>query len=296
MDKLNLNSKIVLNNGVKMPVIGLGTYLSDNEEGVVNAVKWALQAGYRLIVTAATYENEEGVGKGIMESGIPREEIFITTKLWNTDQGYESTLKAIDTSLAKLGLEYVDLYLIHWPTADNEGKISINKREETWKAMEEIYKSGKAKAIGVSNYKIKHLEEMKKYATVMPTVDQVEFHPYLNQKALLAYCQENKINLTAYSPLGRGQILSDKTITEIAKVHNKSRAQVCLGWLIQKEIIVIPKASSEHHLKSNMEIFDFSFRVVTTTLTFIPEVYHRLAIFPTCLPQSQILPSQPPYK
>ena len=195
MSKININLKIILNNKIKMPVIGLGTYESTHGEEVVDAVKWALGAGYRLVDTAMVYENEEGVGKGIRESGIPREEIFVTTKLWNIDQGYQSALKAIDVSLSKLGLSYVDLYLVHWPTADEEGKKSIDKRQGTWKAMEEIYKSGKAKAIGVSNYTITHLEEMKKYATVMPMVDQVEFHPFLYQKELLDYCKKNNIVL-----------------------------------------------------------------------------------------------------
>ena len=223
MDKLNLNSKIVLNNGVKMPVIGLGTYLSDNEEGVVNAVKWALQAGYRLIVTAATYENEEGVGKGIMESGIPREEIFVTTKLWNTDQGYDNALKAIDVSLSKLELSYVDLYLVHWPTAGDHAKgESINKRQETWRAMEEICKLGKARAIGVSNYTITHLEEMKKYVKIPPAINQVEFHPFLYQEELLNYCQQNNITFEAHSPLILGEKLDNEIINSIAKKYGKN--------------------------------------------------------------------------
>src|SRR3989338_9675429 len=171
MDK---NSRITLNNGVKMPVIGFGVFRIPGGEEVVNAVGEALRAGYRHVDTAMIYGNEEGVGKAIRESGIPREEIFVTTKLWNTDQGYETTLKAIDTSLEKLGLAYVDLYLIHWPRADPERKQSINKREATWRAMEEIHKSGKAKAIGVCNYTIAHMAEMKKYAKIPPAVNQVE--------------------------------------------------------------------------------------------------------------------------
>src|SRR3989338_2711431 len=174
MIKLNANSKIILNNKTEIPVIGFGVFRIPDGEEVVNAVKWALEAGYRHIDTAMIYKNEERVGQAIRESGISREEIFVTTKLWNTDQGYETTLKAIDTSLEKLGLAYVDLYLIHWPTADPERKQSINKREATWRAMEEIHKSGKAKAIGVCNYTIAHLAEMKKYAKIPPAVNQVE--------------------------------------------------------------------------------------------------------------------------
>lgn len=257
MNKLNINSKIVLNNKTKMPVMGLGTYESKNEEEVTNAVKWALHAGYRLIDTAMVYKNEEGVGKGIRESGIPREEIFITTKLWNTDQGYESALRAINVSLAKLGLSYVDLYLVHWPTADEEGKISINKRQETWKAMEEIYKSGKAKAIGVSNYTITHLEEMKKYATIMPAVDQVEFHPFLCQEELLNYCKQNNIMLEAYRPLTKGKRLSNKTVELIAKKYNKTDAQILLRWSIQHGCIPIPKSVHRERIEENIKVFNF---------------------------------------
>ena len=185
MNKLNIYSNIVLNNDVEMPVIGLGTYKSEEGEQIINEVKWALNAGYRLIDTAKVYKNEEGVGRAIKEFGILREEVFITTKLWNPDQGYESGLLAINESLSKLGLKYVDLYLVHWPTADPNAKESINKRKETWRAMEEIYKSGKARAIGVSNYTITHLEEMKEYAIVLPIVNQVEFHPFLYQKRIV---------------------------------------------------------------------------------------------------------------
>src|SRR3989344_9233388 len=162
MIELSLNSKIILNNGVKIPVIGFGVYKLENNQEGENAVKWAIGAGYRLIDTAKNYNNEEGVGRAIKDSGIPREEIFVTTKLWNTDQGYESALLAIDESLKKLGMSYVDLYLVHWPTASADTKESLNKRQDTWRAMEEIYRSGKARAIGVSNYMIPHLDEMKK--------------------------------------------------------------------------------------------------------------------------------------
>ena len=257
MDKLNINSKMVLNNGIQMPVIGFGTYLSKDGEEVTNAVKWALSAGYRLIDTAMTYDNEKGVGEGVRESGVKREEIFVTTKLWNSDQGYESTLQAIDTSLEKFGLKYVDLYLIHWPTADEKGEVSINKREETWKAMEEIYKSGKAKAIGVANYTIIHLEEMKKYATIMPVVDQVEFHPFLYQEGLLNYCKQNNIQLEAYRPLTKGKKLNDKTITEVAQKYNKTNAQILLRWSLQHGCVAIPKSVHKERIEENIKIFDF---------------------------------------
>lgn len=257
MNKINKNSKIILNNGIEMPAFGFGTYLSKNGEEVATSVKWALQAGYRLIDTAATYDNEEGVGKGIRESGIPREEIFVTTKLWNTDQGYESALHAIDVSLSKLRLTYVDLYLIHWPTADDKGVASINKREETWKAMEEIYRSGKVKAIGVSNYTITHLEEMKKYAKVPPVINQVEFHPFLYQKELLNYCKQNKIALEAYRPLTKGKRLNDATIELIAKKYAKTDAQVLIRWSMQHGCIPIPKSVHKERIEENINVFDF---------------------------------------
>ncbi|MFZ2150341.1 MAG: aldo/keto reductase [Minisyncoccia bacterium] len=257
MDNLNLKSRVTLNNGSTMPIIGIGTFRTEEGDPVINEVKWAIEAGYRLIDTAKLYDNEKGVGKAIKESGIPREELFITTKLGNSDQGYESTLKAIDTSLEKLGFAYVDLYLIHWPTADPERKVSINKREETWRAMEEIYKSGKAKAIGVSNYTIAHLKEMKGYATVPPAVDQVEFHPFLFQKELLEYCQANNIRLQAHSPLASGDISRNILISEIAKKHGKSNAQVLIRWSVQHRLIPIPKSTHKERIEENIGIFDF---------------------------------------
>ncbi|KKQ87436.1 MAG: hypothetical protein UT09_C0016G0004 [Parcubacteria group bacterium GW2011_GWF2_38_8] len=243
-----------------MPVIGLGTYRAEDGEEMVKAVKWALRAGYRLIDTASQYGNEEGVGEGIRESGLKREEIFITTKLWNTDQGHNNALRAIDASFKKLGLDYVDLYLIHWPTADGEGVASINKREETWKAMEEIYKSGKAKAIGVSNYTIAHLEEMKKYVKVMPAVNQVEFHPFLYQEELLNYCKENGIQFEAYRPLTKGEKINDKTITEVAKKYGKTNAQILLRWSLQHGCITIPKSVHKERIEENINIFDFELK------------------------------------
>lgn len=257
MSTLNPNSKITLNNGVQIPVIGFGTYKVPEGEDVVIAVKWALEAGYRHIDTAKVYKNEEGVGRAIKESGIPREEIFVTTKLWNPDQGYETGLAAIDESLSKLGLEYVDLYLVHWPTASPDTSISINKREESWKAMEEIYKSGKAKAIGVSNYAIVHLEEMKKYATVLPTINQVEFHPFLYQQELLNYCKQNNIVLEAYRPLTNGQRLTDENIEKIAEKYGKTGAQAVLRWSVQHGCVPLPKSTHKERIEENINIFDF---------------------------------------
>ena len=261
MNKLTINSKTILSNGIKIPVIGLGVYKSQVGDEVENAVTWALEAGYRLIDTAKIYGNEEGVGKAITEFRLPREELVITTKLWNEDQGYTTTLQAVDASLQQLGLEYIDLYLIHWPSASADRTESINKRKETWNAMEEIYTSGKAKAIGVSNYTIQHLEEMKNYAKILPHVNQVEFHPFLYQEELLNYCTENSIALEAYSPLVKGKRLEDERITVIAKKYNKSNAQVLIRWSLQHGCICIPKSVHQERINQNIDIFDFELAV-----------------------------------
>jgi len=260
MSKLNINSKIILNNGDKIPVIGFGVFRIPEGEEVVNAVKCALQAGYRMIDAAMIYKNEEGVGKAIKESGIPREEIFVTTKLWNTDQGYESAFKAMDLSLSKLGLSYVDLYLVHWPTAGDSSKgESINKREETWRAMEEIYRSGKAKAIGVSNYTIKHLEEMKKYAKIPSAVNQVEFHPFLYQEELLNYCKQNHIALEAHSPLVHGEHLDNEIIKNIAQKYGKGCTQILLRWSLQHGWYRYQNLLTKNALKKILEFLISSF-------------------------------------
>lgn len=258
MEKLNINSKIIFNNKTEIPVIGFGVFRIPEGEETVNAVKWALGAGYRMIDAAMIYKNEEGVGRAIKESGIKREEIFVTTKLWNIDQGYDSALKAIDVSLGKLGLEYVDLYLVHWPTAGDASKgESINKREETWRAMEEIYKSGKAKAIGVSNYTITHLEETKKYAKIAPAVNQVEFHPFLYQADLLNYCKKSGIAFEAHSPLIHGEKLDNEIINSIAKKYGKSSTQVLLRWSLQHGAIPIPKSVHKERIEENIKVFNF---------------------------------------
>lgn len=261
------DSKIKLNNGLEIPVIGFGVFRVKEGEEVESSVVGAIHAGYRLIDTAMIYGNEEGVGKAIRNCGVPREELFITTKLWNTDQGYESTLAAIDLSLMKLGLDYVDMYLIHWPTAtadlDEHGNyFSVNKRADTWRAMEEIYKSGKAKAIGVSNYTIRHLEEMKEYMSVTPVINQIEFHPFLYQKELLDYCKEKSIVVEAHSPLA--PIADPKSVGHenpnielIAQKHGKSKAQIILRWNIQHGVIPLSKSTHIERIQENLDVFDF---------------------------------------
>lgn len=245
----SLQGTTTLHNGVKMPYFGLGVYKVEDGSEVIQTVKTALEVGYRAIDTAALYDNEEGVGQAIKESGIPREDIFITTKVWNTDQGYENTLKAFDTSMNKLGLDYLDLYLIHWPGKD--------KYVETWHALEKLYKEGRVRAIGVSNFHIHHLQTLMEQSDEKPVINQVELHPYLSQKELITFCQNEGIAVEAWSPLGRGRLLNDPTLVEIGKKYGKTAAQVTLRWHLQNEVIVIPKSVTPSRIKENAEIFDF---------------------------------------
>ena len=245
----NLQDTTTLHNGVKMPWFGLGVFKVEEGSEVVESVKAALRNGYKSIDTAAVYRNEEGVGQGIKEAGVPREELFITTKVWNSDQGYESTLQAFETSMEKLGLEYLDLYLIHWPVA--------GKYKETWKALEKLYKDGKVRAIGVSNFHVHHLKDLMADAEIKPMVNQVEYHPHLAQTELLEFCKAEGIQMEAWSPLKQGELLSEPTITEIADKHKKSPAQVILRWDLQNEVVTIPKSIKEHRIIENADIFDF---------------------------------------
>ncbi|MRX74032.1 aldo/keto reductase [Bacillus lacus] len=245
----SLSDTAVLHNGVEMPWFGLGVWQAEDGEEVVNAVSSAVKAGYKSIDTAAIYRNEDGVGIGIKQSGVPREELFITTKVWNTEQGYESTLQAFEESLKKLDLEYVDLYLIHWPVA--------GKYKETWKALEKIYKDGKARAIGVSNFQVHHLKDLIEDAEIKPMVNQVEFHPRLCQLELREYCKEQKIQLEAWSPLMQGKLLDNPVLAEIAEKHNKTTAQVILRWDVQSGVVTIPKSVKEQRIIDNADIFDF---------------------------------------
>ncbi|MFC9600158.1 aldo/keto reductase [Peribacillus butanolivorans] len=249
----NLQDTTTLHNGVKMPWFGLGVFKVEEGPELVNAVKVAIKHGYRSIDTAAIYENEEGVGQGIREglkeAGISREDLFVTSKVWNADLGYESTIAAYETSLKKLGLEYLDLYLIHWPV---EGKYT-----EAWKALETLYKEGKVKAIGVSNFQIHHLKDVIKDAEVKPMVNQVECHPRLTQKEVQAFCKEQGIQLEAWSPLMQGELLDNEVLQEIATKYGKSVAQVILRWDLQNGIVTIPKSTKEHRIVENSSVFDF---------------------------------------
>lgn len=245
----SLKDTVTLHNGVKMPWMGLGVFKVSEGEEVVESVKAAIRNGYISIDTAAIYKNEEGVGQGIRESGVPREELFVTSKVWNSDQGYETTLQAFETSLNKLGLDYLDLYLIHWP--------GVDKYKDTWKALEKLYKDGRVRAIGVSNFQIHHLEDLMSDCEIKPMVNQVEFHPHLTQKELLAFCKKEGIQMEAWSPLKQGQLLNEPVLVDIAHKNNKSVAQVILRWDLQSEVVTIPKSIKEHRIIENASIFDF---------------------------------------
>ena len=238
-----------LNNGIHMPLLGLGAYDMHGEEAI-KAVKDALDIGYRLVDTAEMYENEEAVGKGIASSNISREDVFITSKVNNTSQGYDETLRAFDRTLNLLGVEYLDLYLIHWPIKD--------KRKETWRAIEKIYAEGRVKSIGTGNYLLPFLKELESYSSLTPAVNQIEFSPYLYLNDELEYCRSNKIQLQAYTPLLRGKKFDDPRLVELGKKYGKTPAQIILRWAIQQEISTIPKSSNIDRLKENFDIFNFS--------------------------------------
>lgn len=246
---LTFQSHAILNNGVEIPRLGLGVYQTPTGEATLNAVRYALKIGYRHIDTASLYGNEGDVGSAVRESGIRREEVFVTTKVWNSDQGYGSTLTACERSLRRLGLSYVDLYLIHWPVQ--------GKNKDTWKAMIQLLREGKARAIGVSNYEIFHLEEILQNFDVVPSVNQVEFHPFLYQEELLQFCKSNRIQLEAYSPLTRGEKLNHPMLMSLAKKYGKISAQILIRWSLQHGLVVIPKSIHENRIKENSQVFDF---------------------------------------
>ncbi|WP_019153441.1 aldo/keto reductase [Robertmurraya massiliosenegalensis] len=245
----DLQSTVALHNGVHMPWFGLGVYKVTDQSEIVEVVSAALKHGYRHIDTASFYQNEEGVGKGIRDSGISREDIFVTSKVWNDEQGYEETLEAFDNSLKRLGMDYLDLYLIHWPVA--------RKFKETWKALEKLYREGRVRAIGVSNFHVHHLQDLMKDAEIKPMVNQIEYHPHLTQEEVHAFCKKEGILLEAWSPLKRGILLDEPVLIEIGQKYSKTPAQIILRWDLQTEVITIPKSSNVERLKENADIFDF---------------------------------------
>ncbi|HGE5780063.1 TPA: aldo/keto reductase [Bacillus pseudomycoides] len=249
----NLQDRVALHNGVEMPGFGLGVFKVEEGPELVNAVKTAIKQGYRSIDTASIYANEkavgEGIREGIKEAGVSREDIFITSKVWNRDQGYEETLAAYEESLKKLELDYLDLYLVHWPV---EGKY-----KDTWRALEKLYKEGRVRAIGVSNFQIHHLKDVMEGAEVKPMINQVEYHPRLTQKELRDFCREQGIQMEAWSPLMQGQLLDNPALQEIADKYGKTTAQIILRWDLQNEVVTIPKSTKEHRIIQNADIFNF---------------------------------------
>lgn len=240
-----------LNNGQRLPMLGLGAWDMYGKEAE-QAVAWALEIGYRLVDTASMYDNEAEVGNAIRSSGIARSEIFITTKVGNSDQGYDATLKAFERSLKKIHCDYIDLYLVHWPIRKS--------RKETWRALEALYREGLVKSIGVANYLIPFLKELESYASVVPAINQVEFSPYLYLKDLQDHCFQKGIHLQAYSPLARGHRMDDPKLLTVAKKYARSPAQIMLRWIIQHGVSAIPKSSDKKRLQQNFEIFDFELK------------------------------------
>jgi diketogulonate reductase-like aldo/keto reductase len=247
---MDLSSSVRLNNGVEMPWLGLGVFKSVPGKETEQAVRWALEIGYRHVDTAAVYNNEEDVGRALKDSGLPRESVFITTKVWNSDQGYESTLRAFDLSRKKLGLDVVDLFLVHWPVK--------GKTPETWRALEKLYAQGKVRAIGVSNFLIHHLEELSRVSSVAPAVNQVEFHPFLVQKELLAHEARLGIRPEAWAPLTRTRGFGNPVIASLAAKYGRTPAQVILRWDLQLGVVTIPKSVHRERIEENSRIFDFT--------------------------------------
>jgi diketogulonate reductase-like aldo/keto reductase len=245
----NIVSTLTLNNGVEIPRLGLGVYQSQPGDPTQNAVRWALETGYRHIDTASAYENERDVGRALRQSGLPRQEVFVTTKLRNRDHGYDSTLRACDESLQRLGVERIDLYLIHWPVE--------HLRQESWRALQRLSQLGMCRAIGVSNYTVHHLHELLDSSDVVPAVNQEEFHPFLFQRGLLDFCRRNKIQLEAYSPLVRGRRLDDPTIVSLAHEYGQTPAQILIRWALQHDLVVIPKSVHRERIEANARVFDF---------------------------------------
>ena len=253
---LEKTSALRLLNGIEIPCIGFGTWQTPDGETAVTAVKAAIEAGYRHIDTAAAYGNEESVGKAIRESGIPRAELFITSKVWNTDRGYESTLQAFEKTLERLGTDYLDLYLIHWPANSTQFEDWAQINLETWRAMTDLYKAGRIRAIGVSNFLPKHLEPLME-TEVKPMVNQIEYHPGQMQEETVSYSKENGILIEAWSPLGTGKMLSNETLMAIAKKYNKSVAHLCIRWCMQNGTLPLPKSITPSRIADNLEVFDF---------------------------------------
>ncbi len=246
----SLTAKVKLNNGVEMPWFGLGVWQVKDGEEAKDSVKAALKAGYIGIDTAAAYKNEKSVGEAIRESGLNREDLFITSKVWNGDQGYDETLAAFDATMEKLGLDVLDLYLIHWPVK--------GKYKDTWRAMEKLYQDGRIRAIGVSNFQPHHLDDLLADAEVVPAVNQIEFHPLLTQSELLNYCAQKGIQVEAWSPLAQGRLFDNEVVKGLADKYGKSPAQILLRWVLDKGVVVLTRSVKESRIVENADLFDFA--------------------------------------
>ena len=252
-----LNKTIVLNNGYEIPSVGFGTWKTPDGEVAIASVKKAVECGYTHIDTAACYKNEKSVGVAIKECGVPREQLFVTSKLWNTERGYEKTKAAFAKTLDDLGLDYLDLYLIHWPANSLQFENWAEINADTWRAFEELYLEGKIKAIGLSNFMVKHMEALMKTAKIKPMVNQIEYHPGLMQEDVVEYCNKNGICVEAWSPIGSGRLLENELLLQIAEKYGRSVAQICIRWCMQNDVLPLPKSVTPSRIEENLKIWDF---------------------------------------